>query len=469
MSVKADGAAAGWKPCAHPQLQATCQHKQPERNPNFAQQFNASARPCTPFQSGAEITPAARRTGSAALSQRVVIVGAGQAGLQVAVSLRQGGYEGELLMLGQEPHLPYQRPPLSKQVLKGEWGADKCLLRHQAYFDEHNISLKPGVEAARLDTRGNQITLGDGQTLGYDWLVICSGSRLNRIELSGSSLSGVHYLRTLDHALELLPHLQPGVRMVVAGGGYIGLEVAASARMRGCEVTVVEAQDHVMKRAALKPVADLLLQRHVAEGVQFRLRRKLTEILGRAHIDAVVLDDGELISADVLLKGLGVKPDLHWLADSGVETARGVIVDEGGRTNVENVFAAGDVCESLHPLYPGRHVIESVQNAVTQGKLVAANILGGEQRYTEVPWFWSEQYDWRFQMAGLQQPGDELVIRFSDPHSVSVLSLGEDRLHAVQCVNQPRDYMAGRKLVAKGDQVDMERLRDPKTELKALI
>ena len=230
----------------------------------------------------------------------------------------------------------------------------------------------------------------------------------------------MHYLRTLDDADALRNSLAGGVRLVVAGGGYIGLEVAASARAMDCQVHVIEAQEHILMRSALSPVADFLLARHRAEGVQVHLGRLMTEILGGKQVMAVTLDDGQLLEAEVLLKGIGVRPDLRWLDGSGVETGQGVLVDVHCRTNFQNIYAAGDCTELQHALFPGTLLLESVQNAVSQGKIVAANMLGDENSYTEVPWFWSEQYDCRFQMAGLPQAGDELVIRIRSAPTRSV-------------------------------------------------
>lgn len=402
------------------------------------------------------------------MSETIVIVGAGQAGLQTAISLRQGGFDGRVILLGAEPHLPYQRPPLSKQVLKGEFDADRCTLRGADFLAGQDIDFRPGVRATGLDRRRRFVQLDGDQLIDYDRLVIATGARLNRIELSGSRLAGVHYLRTIDDALALRDELKNGGRLVVAGGGYIGLEVAASARALGCEVAVIEAQPSIMQRSALPPIADRLLDRHRQEGVELHLGRLLTEIHGTGRVRAVSLDDGTLIESRLVLKGLGVQPEWRWLEGSGIEVNRGVIVDARCRTNDPDVFAAGDCAESRHPLYAEPVVLESVQNAVTQGKLCAAAILGQDASYDDVPWFWSEQYDFRLQMAGLPQANDTVVLRHDDPKSMTVLSMGEDRLNAIQCINAPRDYMAGRKLIAAGATVDMKRLGDSSEPLQDL-
>jgi 3-phenylpropionate/trans-cinnamate dioxygenase ferredoxin reductase subunit len=353
-------------------------------------------------------------------------------------------------------------------VLKGEFDAARCTLRGADFLAQQDIDFRPGLRATGLDRQNGFVQLGGDQVIDYDHLVIATGSRLNRIELSGSRLAGVHYLRTIDDALRLRDELQDGGRLVVAGGGYIGLEVAASARALGCEVSVVEAQPNIMQRSALPPIADHLLKRHQQEGVKLHLGRLLTEIHGVGRARAVSLDDGTLIDCDLVLKGLGVQPELRWLEGSGIEVGRGVRVDAQCRTNDPHVFAAGDCAETAHPLYAEPVVLESVQNAVSQGKLCAASILGKDARYEDVPWFWSEQYDARLQMAGLPQADDALVLRHDDPNSMTVLSLGEDRLNAIQCINAPRDYMAGRKLIAAGAAVDIERLGDPSHPLQDL-
>lgn len=403
------------------------------------------------------------------MSDTTVIVGAGQAGLQTAVSLRQGGYAGRLLLLGSEAHLPYQRPPLSKQVLKGEFDADRCTLRGADFLAAQEIEFRPHSRAEALLSDQQQLRLADGQLLSYDALVIASGARLNRLHLPGSELDGVFYLRTIDDALTLRERLQAQPQVLIAGAGYIGLEVAASARALGCKVRVVEAQQQLMQRSALPAIADFMRARHEQEGVAFHFGRKLAAIHGQRQVQRVGLDDGTELDAELVVKGIGVRPDLRWLEGSGLATARGILVDDRCRTNLANVYAAGDCAETQHPLYSEPVLLESVQNAVSQGKTCAAAILGQDTSYSDVPWFWSEQFDCRIQLAGLPQPQDELVVRSDAPNSMTVLALGADRLHAIQCINAPRDYMAARKIIALGDAIDRDRLRNPKTELKELL
>ena len=386
------------------------------------------------------------------------------------MSLRQGGFAGEVILVGKEPHVPYQRPPLSKQVLKKEWAAERCQLRHLEFYAEHDIDLLLGVAAVRVDPASNTVWLGDGSEWRYSQLAICTGSRLNRLEVSGARLPGVCYLRTIDDSLGLVAQLKGGKRVVIVGGGYIGLEVAAAARQLGCEVTVVEALEQVMKRSAQPEVAAALRQRHEQEGVHFLMGRKLNSIRGQERAEAVELDGGDTVAADVVMVGVGVRPDLRWIEGSGIGTNRGIRVDDRCRSSVENVFAAGDVAESRHPLLPDWHILESVQNAVSQGKVVAANMLGKDEAYTDVPWFWSEQYDCRLQMAGIPRAEDRQVRREnSDTGGFSLFSLSGSRLNAVQSLNSPRDYMVGRQMIAHRTEVAAEQLANQNTNLKDLL
>jgi len=404
------------------------------------------------------------------MSDRALIIGSGQAGVQVALSLRQGGWDGEIVIVGEERHVPYQRPPLSKQVLKKEWAAERCQLRHLKFFDEHDIEMLLGVRATQLDTHARGVLLDNGDEWKYDALAICTGSRLNRLGVEGEGLPGVCYLRTIDDALVLASQLHAGVRVVVIGGGYIGLEVAAAARGLGCEVQVIEALDQLMMRSALPEIARLLQRRHEEEGVRFHMATKVVGLSGKHRVDGVELDDGRRIAAEVVMIGVGVRPELGWLEGSGIEMNRGVRVDESCRSNVPDIFAAGDVTELRHPLLEGWQVLESVQNAVSQGKIVAAGILGREDAYAEAPWFWSEQYDCRLQMAGIPRKEDRQVSRANeDTGGVSVFSVSGGRLNAIQCINSPRDYMMGRQIITHRVKVSEEMLADRKYSLKELL
>ncbi len=404
------------------------------------------------------------------MNNRVLIIGAGQAAAQTAMSLRQAKFEGEILILGSESHYPYQRPPLSKQLLQGSWQADRCLLRKAEYYDQHDITLQHGITVEDVDTAVSAVRTANGDVLSYDWLVICSGSELNRLDLPGCGLDGVQYLRTLDDAVQLQPRLQQGRRIVVVGGGYIGLEVAASARKNGCEVTVVEVLDGLMKRSALPEIARFLQQRHEREGVAVLLDTMVSGFGGEHALAAVHLQAQNSLDADVAVVGIGVKPAIGWLASCAVACGRGVLVDERCRTNIENVYAAGDCTEHVHVNYAGTRVLESVQNAIGQGRIVAAQITGTDKQYDEVPWFWSEQYDCRLQMAGLPGVDDEIVQRGdSRSGSFSLFSLSDGRPTGVQAINAAKDFMAGKLLIAKNANVDAARLARTEVDLKELL
>lgn len=404
------------------------------------------------------------------MKKRFVIIGSGQAGVQVAISLRQGGFDGDVLLIGKERHVPYQRPPLSKQVLKGEWPAERCQLRHLGFYAEHAIEWLPGKAAVRLDTRFNRVELADGSECSYDALALCTGGRLNRLGVEGAELPQVRYLRSVDDALDLASRLQPGVRLVVVGAGYIGLEVAAAARSLGCEVTVIEALEQVMQRSALPEIAAFLRRRHEDAGVRLRMGAKLARVTGANRVEAVELANGDAVPADVLLIGVGVRPDLRLCEGTGLETGRGVRVDGSCRTSIENVFAAGDVAETAHPLVEGWQVFESVQNAVAQGRIVAASMLGRNETYTEVPWFWSEQYDCRLQMAGLPKASDRHVFRANpETGGLTVFCVSGGRLTALQSIDSARDYMVGRQLIMHRTPVNDGQLADHHFNLKELL
>ena len=355
-------------------------------------------------------------------------------------------------------------------MLQGEWDAERCLLRKPEFFEQHDVVIEERQRVEEIDTNASTVTTAEGDVLGYEWLVIATGSELNRLDLPGADLEGIGYLRTLNDALALQPRLRPGRAMAVIGGGYIGLEVAASARKAGVEVTVIEALDGLMKRSALADIASYLQQRHEREGVDVRLNTAVTGFEGDSCLESVMLEDGTWVECDTAVIGIGVRPAVSWLDDSPVACRRGVLVDERCRTNVENVFAAGDCTEHRHVNYPDRQVLESVQNAIGQGRIVAAQITGTDKSYDEVPWFWSEQYDCRLQMAGL--PGSEdLVVRRGEPDTdhFSLFTLDGGTVSGVQAINAPKDFMAGKMMIGKRTVVDPSALADTTIDVKELM
>jgi 3-phenylpropionate/trans-cinnamate dioxygenase ferredoxin reductase subunit len=388
----------------------------------------------------------------------VVIVGAGQGGFQVAASLRAGGYQGSITLIGDEPHLPYQRPPLSKEYLLGKQAIEKTDLRPRAFYETQTIALMTGERAVEID-RGNQrVRLASGASIAYSNLVLAMGARVRKLPIDGAL-----YLRGRDDAIELKSHIDKSRTVVIVGGGFIGLEVAAAARALGKKVTVVEAQPRLMARVVAPVISEFYRELHVEYGV---------EILFGAQA---------IPEADVVVAGVGVIPNDELARDAGLAAANGIAVDGYLRTSDENIYAVGDCAEHDNP-YAGDHVrLESVQNAVDQGKCVAANIIASSagrpaqpgligQPYDAVPWFWTHQFDIMLQMAGLSAASDQVVMR-GDPGSrkFSVFYFKDGKLRAADSINRPADHMLARKLLAAKTPVTPEQAEDEGFDLKRLL
>lgn len=404
------------------------------------------------------------------MSGGVIIIGGGQAGFQVATTLRQKGFSGPITLLAGENTPPYERPPLSKAFLLGERTAAELLLRPPAFYGERNIDLRLGVTASNIDREAGVVTTGEGEILAWDRLVLATGARARRLPAPAGCLAGVHVLRGLEDARALAAELVPGRRLAILGGGYIGLEVASAARLRGLGVVVIEALDRLMARTASPPVAAALMRRHREQGVEFRLGARLAECSGEGgRLVGIRLEDGEGMVADALLVGIGAEPEDALARSAGLAVDGGILVDAAGRTSDPDIFAAGDCTRRRHPLAIEPVRIESVQNAVDQAKAVAAAILGEPASPEPVPWFWSDQYELKLQTAGLFAAGDTAVVR-GDPEgpAFSVAHLRAGRLVAVESLGVPRDHVQSRKLIAAGACPDPERLADPDVPLKSL-
>jgi 3-phenylpropionate/trans-cinnamate dioxygenase ferredoxin reductase subunit len=400
------------------------------------------------------------------MTQNIVIVGAGQAGVQAVASLRSEGFTGAITLIGDEPFPPYQRPPLSKAYLAGDMVRERLFLKPESFYAEAECNLRLDLRVTGIDRQTKVVRLGDGSTLAYDKLLLTTGARVRRIAAPGCDLNFVRYLRGIEDVELLRPHLKAGHRFAVVGGGYIGLEVAAVAVKHGLKVTVIEAARRVMERAVSPFLSSFYESEHKRHGVEIVLGAAAEGFEGKTRVEAVRTSAGTF-PADFALVGIGVVPNCELAAEAGLAVDNGIVVDEFTTTADPDIFAAGD-CTN-HPAFAGgRCRLESVQNAIDQAKHAALALLGKPKPYREVPWFWSDQYDLKMQIAGLIKPGDGAVVR-GDPgaRKFAVFHLREGKLAAVEGVNAAVEYMIGRKLIASGAAVDAARLADPSVPMKS--
>ena len=399
----------------------------------------------------------------------IVILGAGHAGGSAAAFLRQYGWKGGITLVGEEPILPYQRPPLSKAWLKREATAESLALRPARFYTQHAIETRLGTRATGIDRTAKRVSLGDGGSLAYDRLILALGAAPRRLGLPGEDFAGVLALRSAADADALAAMLGPGRRLAIIGGGYIGLEVAASARALGAEAVVIEREPRVLARVAGARLSAFLEAQHRAHGVEVLVDAAVEEIEGRnGAACGVRLRDGRLIGCDAVLVGIGAVPNEALAVAAGLDCGGGITVDLAARTADPAIHAIGDCTRRPLPLYGREARLESVPNAIEQAKQAAADICGRPPPVPEVPWFWSDQYDLRLQMAGLAFDPAETVVRGEpDGGSFAVFHLAADhRVLAVEAVNAPADFMAGRILVARQRQVAPAVLRDPAQPLK---
>lgn len=405
-------------------------------------------------------------------ASHITIVGAGHGAGQLVASLRSEGFKGGIRLIGEERHLPYQRPPLSKKFLSGEAGIDAVTLRPREFYDKEGVDLVLGVRAEAIDRTSSTVTLADGRTFEYEALVLATGTRARPIPVPGARLERIQMLRGIDDSLALKELLASPRRVVVVGGGYVGLEVAASAHKLGSRVVVVEALPRLMARVASPELAAYVLGVHRANGVDVRLSTgvKAFQGSGASGVTGVAVE-GEVIPADVVIVGIGALPNSEIAAAAGLAVDNGILVDELMQTSDPRILAIGDcACHPSRFTPTGRVRLESVQGAVDQAVTAAKTLTGKREPYDRVPWFWSDQYEERLQMAGLPQPDDATVVRrYPDPRQLAVFRVRGGRLTAVEAVNSGKDYMAGRRLIEMGTPVSPERLADPAVGAKQLL
>ncbi|MCG6884276.1 MAG: FAD-dependent oxidoreductase [Silicimonas sp.] len=395
-----------------------------------------------------------------------VIIGGGQAAASLAEKLRAQGAEGPVIVIGDEPYPPYERPPLSKAYLLGEQTRERLFLRPEAIYAEKAITLKLGTPVSAVDPEAKTVTAG-GERVSYDHLAFTTGSVPIRLPASvGGDLAGVFTVRSLADIDAMAPRFTEGARVLVVGGGYIGLEAAAVSAKLGLRVTLVEMSERILGRVAAPETADVIRDAHIAHGVDLREGVGLAQLTGEGSVAGAVLTDGTEIAVDFVIVGIGIRPDTRLAEAAGIACDNGIAVDEYGRTSQESIWAAGD-CASFP--YKGKRIrLESVQNAIDQSATVAANMLGAGATYRPYPWFWSDQYDLKLQIAGLNTGYDRVVRRGAAP-TVSHWYFRGDDLLAVDAINAPRDYMVGKRLLEAGKSVTPEEVSDGETDLKALL
>jgi 3-phenylpropionate/trans-cinnamate dioxygenase ferredoxin reductase subunit len=400
----------------------------------------------------------------------ILIIGGGQAGAQAIDTLRREGFSGRLVLVGDELELPYQRPPLSKKYLSGEMAADRLLFRHRSFYDEHRVELKLGRRAVRLDAAARQVELGDGEKLTYDRLLLCLGAESRRLTCPGATLQGVHYLRGLADVPPIQAGFKPQARIVIIGGGYIGLETAATCRKMGCEVTVLEMADRIMNRVVAPSVSHYFAQEHRTNGVNIICDMRVVRLEGAARVERVVCADGSSHAADLVIVGVGAVATTELASEAGLACDNGIVVDEYCRTSDPSIYAAGDCTNHPSPRFGRRVRLESVDNAFEQAKTAALNLLDRPVAHDRVPWFWSDQFDNKLLIVGLSQDYDRQVLR-GDPasRSFSVCYLKGRELLAVEAINHSKDYMAARKLIAERALLNPEKLADSGLALKEAV
>jgi 3-phenylpropionate/trans-cinnamate dioxygenase ferredoxin reductase subunit len=407
---------------------------------------------------------------SAASDAGVVVVGGGQAGSELVTALRQQGFAGRITLIGDEPYVPYRRPPLSKTFLSGEATQESLYIKPHAAYEKHGIECRLGIGVEAIERDERLLRLYDGTTLPYEVLALTTGGRARRLSLPGAEHPNVHYVRTLDDIARLRDQFKPGKRLLIIGGGYIGLEAASVGIKKGLQVTVVEALPRVLARVTAPEISAFYERVHRDKGVDVRTGVGVHSFEYGEHVETVVLADGTRLPADLIIVGVGLIPNTELADAAGLEVSNGIVVDAYCRTSDPNIYAAGDCTNHDNGFLGRRFRLESVPNAIEQGRIAASAICGKPVPYNSVPWFWSDQYDLKLQMVGISQGYDRIVIRGDmNANSFCAFYLKDGVVISADGVNRAAEFMVAKKLVADRVSADPGQLADESIALKSLI
>jgi len=404
------------------------------------------------------------------MTKRCIIIGASHAAAQLAPSLRQEGWDGDILVVGDEPHLPYHRPPLSKTFLGGEKTVDGLAIRPAVFYEKNNIRFMEGRVTA-IDRHKQTVTLLGGQELSYDKLALCMGSRVRKVSLPGNDLDGVHYLRDIADGEGIKNYVAKDKHAVIIGGGYIGLETASALKKLGMNVVVLEMASRILQRVTAPELSEFYTRIHTEEGVDVRTDTTVSSIVGDTFCEKVICADGAEFPADLVVIGVGVLPNIELAEEAGIEVNNGILVDKFCRTTDDNIVAAGDCTNHFNKIYDRRIRLESVPNASEQGKVAAASICGIQKEYNSLPWFWSDQYDLKLQIAGLSQGYDQVIIRGdkNKSRSFAAFYFKNGQLISADCVNRPQEFMLCKKIISQKLTINPESFSDESIPVKELL
>tara|TARA_B100001750_G_scaffold243036_1_gene257499 strand:+ start:857 stop:2077 length:1221 start_codon:yes stop_codon:yes gene_type:complete len=399
----------------------------------------------------------------------VIIVGAGHAGGMAAISLRQRRYSGSITLIGEENFLPYQRPALSKGFLAGEIEEKSLYLKSQDFFDKNNINVIRNCKVLSIDRNNKTIFLDNQKQLAYRKLIIATGSIVNKLKTSSKDID-LYYLRTIGDSLKIRQKLRNKNKITIIGGGYIGLEIASIATKKNLKVSVLESENRVMGRVVSSEVSHFFQKKHQSEGVAFKFNTSVTDIEDRDKQKRIICSDGTVFNTDFVVVGVGIKPNIELAKDSGLSCDNGILVDDYGQTSDRHIFAVGDCSNHPNNIFKQRLRLESVQNAVEQAKSIAASLDGNRKPYQTVPWFWSEQYNVKLQIAGISKDHDHRVIRgLPDEEKFAVFYQKENRLIAVDAINSPKEFMVGKKLIATQTHISFEKIQNGNVALTKIV